>query len=134
MTVNNDTMSLSERCYEALLRVSKIIHLDAMTADAIDYDVREFLTDDAADITAELLGVEPNELYEWDRDEFDDVWSWKRPSGWMIEAATPVKSKPSGTGFMFSWGHCWLGRFYGATYDEALEKAFAWAESRPVEP
>ena len=120
--------SLAERCFDATLRVEKIVHLPTMTPD-LSFDLYEWLIEDAASVLEELGVTVPEDNGRSGRDLLDEEFAFKRTSGWLVAAATPVRRKV-GKLTAFSWGDYYTKVFYGDTYEEALDKAFAWAEEQ----
>jgi hypothetical protein len=112
--------TLRERCFDALLRVNRIVHLDTMTADSPDSDVLDFLTANVG-VLAEHYGWD-NDPEELDEDDIQDGLADEGATGWIIEASTPERDHWP----YFSWGLTTFKAFYGETYEEALEKAFTW--------
>lgn len=111
---------LRERCFDSLVRVNRIVHLDTMTADSPDSDVLDFLTENVG-VLAERYGWDDgNDAL--DEDDVEDGLVEEGATGWLIEASTPERDKWP----RYSWGLTTFKAFYGETYEEALEKAFAW--------
>lgn len=112
--MSGDVDSLRDRCDQAVLRVYKIVHLDTMIADPSDYDVIEWIKEDAL----EALDL-PDDLED---EELEDALCFK--NGWLVGANTPNRS----TWPVFSWSWYSTKVFFASTYDGAIDAAIAWAE------
>lgn len=113
-------------------RFARIIHIDAVAvASGVDSDLAEFLVERCPEILAEHCGmtipadldVYGHDLTEW----FEEEFAWKRPTGWIIDVETPERQIMGGH-VGLSWGFYAMHTFYGASYDEAADRAIAWVE------
>ncbi len=134
----NDNRELAERCFYATVRVERIVHLATMASDdSIDSDLAEWLEDDCAELLTEVLGHPLGEVVSQygpgnsrRREALLEALVDKPALGWIIEMATPTMTpNADNTSASFSWGQYRMRAFYGESYEEALEKGFAWAQS-----
>jgi hypothetical protein len=121
-------LTLAERLEDAIGRIERIVHLDTMTINA-SHDLTEWLLEDCRS----FLVAE----FEWEEEDCGDpheelleLISIKRKSGWIVQGAVPVMTLlGDGPACSFSWGHYLVDQFYAQTYEAAIEKVIAWAES-----
>lgn len=134
--------SLGVRLDNATARVGHILHLETMVVDAIGGDLWELLTEDAATVLAEALGVENldvvlNRYADEDErphrfeqeDALLDAIRYKPLKGWLVAGQIPVKKASSVGAFSYSWGYYETRWFYADTYDDAIEQVIAWADA-----
>ncbi len=127
--------NLMERLYEAPARVEHIVHLPTMAHE--NFDLYEWLVELPTDVIKEVFGSVPEGREDWGRAEVFDFMEesvpWLTGPTWIVEVSTPVKTAgPTDHGYSFSWGNYLSKCHCGATFEEALEKGLAWAESVPV--
>lgn len=141
---------ISDRLEQATIRAEQILHLGSMltAGDAFPDAIDEFLDNfDERDIERlqddlpflqKLFDLINNGLrYGEIKEEFAERCWRSACFGFLVRFATPVM-KPhiddgQVTGHSYSWGYystCW---FYGETFEEATQKALAWADSMRAE-
>lgn len=86
---------------------------------------------------ADLTAVQELWITEGNREEFAEACWRKSCFGFLVQFATPVM-KPhfkdgKVSGGSYSWGYYNTGWFYGETFEEATQKALAWAASKREE-
>lgn len=137
MTSIDRPLTLTERCFDANLRVDRIVHLPAMLTADIDDDLFEWLTDDCAELLAAVLGVDDLQAAltqygtgrDAQRETLQEAVAWKRLEGWIVESSTPEILKSKTGARRWSWG-CYLSKtFYADTYEAALDQAFDWVDT-----
>lgn len=121
--------TVGEAIFEADLRIDRIMNLaHQCITDPVSDEVVEWFEDYATDDLAEALGVrEFVDEHGW-RTTLNEEGGWL--TGWVLSVATP-QLKPSEDGRsarILGWSSL-VHAVHGETYDEALEKALAWAEA-----
>ena len=132
-------IEVSERCYDADMRVERIVHLGTMATVEPDYDLTEWLVNEAGFALASILGIDAadlnvfldddGELTDEGREELPITIARHAASGWIIEVAQPEFTKTPSGARSYSWG-IYTTKCFGSSvsYDDALAQAFAWAE------
>lgn len=111
---------LRERLYDALLHVDRVVHLDTITGEGDDEDKLDWMIASCDRLLEGLYGWD--DVGTWEIDELEEAILGHAVTGWLLEVSTPERGRwPT-----YSWGAMYSAVFHGATYDEALEKAFAW--------
>jgi hypothetical protein len=129
----SEVQTISARLAEADLRVERIVHLDTMAmTGALHRELAEWLMSDCKHLLFEAFRWDLADMGP-DRDVLEEALAWAPHGGWILEVATPVKKRLSNGGVIHSWGFTESKAFYSATYEQALEQAFAWVDTREPE-
>lgn len=122
-----DEQALGAVARDGNIRVTRAVHLPTSFCEGdAGYDMWDWLADALAALGwANLDEDEHDEL-------MDTLYAECRVEGWIIEVETPVpfSFSENGRSYGFTWGHCWLNHFHGATYAEAVQAAATWADEQ----
>ena len=122
--------TVQEHIFDVGLRIDRIFNLAHQCgADPVPDDVVEWFEDNANDALAETLKIDPSWVDEhgWDV-VLDEEGGWL--TGWILSVAIP-RLEPSEDGKsarVLGWSSL-LNVVHADTYDEAVEKALAWADA-----
>lgn len=124
--------SLLDRLEDASARFEQVICIaGAITEDTITDPLRDFL-DDCDDRLIECFGEAIQPLL--DEGSLDDVFGeWAIDNnrlGFLICVATPIMEHFEDGVSQGSWGYYATSWVYGDTFDEAVQNAFHFVESR----
>jgi hypothetical protein len=118
---------------EKNIQPEKIFHLGTMCHDSDRWpdDVEDSFQQDFDEIF-EALGIDAPE----EPDDFDEIYmlcehlTLNRKHGFLVQFATPVIKFLSEKSFASGWHYYTQEWIYAETYEQACEKAIAWAEER----
>jgi hypothetical protein len=117
-------------------QIEKIVWLAAgvLSENSVDRVLGDFFEDETSvkgcfpDIHDHLLeAVDDRDYYE-----VEMLLADAEKFGFLVKFNTP-RMKVHGAWASFSWSEYYVGRVYGETLDEAVEKGFAWVDARREE-
>lgn len=127
---------IMERFEENTARVEKIVWLAAgvLSENSAEDILEDFFKDERSvkECFPEIYDHLLEAADDGDYYEIEMLLGDAEKFGFLFELATPCMTC-NGTSLSYSWSSYYKGWVYGDTFDKAVEKGFAWVESRRAE-